>query len=808
VVCRVRPQNQIEVRNGGRECVSIRSDTEVEITEDGEYSFTFDRIFGPTSTQLECFEYVAKPVVGDIMQGYNATIFAYGQTSSGKTHTMEGPSDWMTDKDQRGIIPRTVCELFEGVANADSSIEFTVKVSYVEIYMERIRDLLDKFHNKTNLAVREDRRQGIYVAGVTEEYTTCEEELLQVMSDGAKNRATAATGMNEGSSRSHSVFMVTVTQRQTETGSTKTGKLFLVDLAGSEMVRKTHASGQQLEEAKTINKSLSALGQVINALTDEKASHVPYRDSKLTRVLQDSLGGNSKTVLVINTSPSSYNASETLSTCRFGSRAKSITNKPKINEERSVEELSALLQKAENAIDMQQSYILALEGQLRSATGEGGPVAVGGDDGMHNEILALQSRVASLTAELAEEREESARREKENKNLTAMMVDKEQLLTQAGELMTEAERHCEVHREKVEELEGEKSKLMDEMLQLKEELRDLREKSEFDGQELRLHVEKLKQDNERLHAEIEEGNKMGAPSAGSSPMASGMEDTPPLPPASRSVSPSLSTPTARSSVKRAAATASSAATPASDMRMSVAEIEEMATKLELSAEAAEFFRKREEAWFQEQARVQADGSREELLRAQQDYERHIQEIEGQRRTLAADLKSTCEQKSELEAMLDQAKGGDGAAADSIFSTRERNHMRSLQQRLEQLVAVHRQLLRKYAALELDSAECKKKIALRDERIRQLEANTRAIVSNMRNQAERHASELAKLRDQISAKREDHINSMQMQPSTVHGPRAVRGGGTSTQGRSIRGGASRRANLTTQVASSAAAEDAR
>mmetsp|Transcript_86410 Transcript_86410/g.244048 ORF Transcript_86410/g.244048 Transcript_86410/m.244048 type:complete len:787 (+) Transcript_86410:50-2410(+) len=778
VVCRVRPQNQV--------------------VEDGAYNFTFDRVFGPSSTQLECFEYVAKPVVGDIMEGYNATIFAYGQTSSGKTHTMEGPS--ITDKEQRGIIPRTVCELFEGVSNADSSIEFTVKVSYVEIYMERIRDLLDQFHTKTNLSVREDPRQGIYVSGVTEEYTTCEEELLQVMSNGAKNRATAATGMNEGSSRSHSVFMVTVTQRHLETGSTKTGKLFLVDLAGSEMVRKTHASGQQLEEAKTINKSLSALGLVINALTDEKAQHVPYRDSKLTRVLQDSLGGNSKTVLVINTSPSSYNASETLSTCRFGSRAKSITNKPKINEERSVEELSALLQKAENAIDMQQSYILALEGQLRSATGQGGPVAVGGDDGMHNEILALQSKVASLTAELAEEREESTRREREVKNLTAMMVDKEQLLTQAGELMTEAERHCEVHREKVEELEGEKSKLMDEMLEVKEELRDLREKSEFEGQELRLHVEKLKQDNERLHADIDESNKMGAPSAGSSPMTPGMDDaSPPPPPVA-----SLSTPTARSAVKRAVAASSA---PASDMRMSVEEIEQMATKLELSAEAAEFFRKREEAWFEEQGRVQADGSREELLRAQQEYERHIQEIEGQRRTLAADLKSTCDQKAELEAMLDQAKGGDGAAADSIFSTRERNHMRSLQQRLEQLVAVHRQLLRKYAALELDSAECKKKIALRDERIRQLEANTRAIVSNMRNQAERHASELAKLRDQISAKREDHINNMQMQPNTVHGPRAVRGG-TGAQGRSIRGGAPRRPTYGAQAAPGAAAEDAR
>ena len=155
-----------------------------------------------------------------------------------------------------------------------------------QIYMERIRDLLDRFRTKNNLSVREDPRHGVYVAGVTEEYCTSEKHLLETMQMGAVNRATAATGMNEGSSRSHSVFMVTVQQRNIETNNQKTGKLFLVDLAGSEMVRKTNATGQQLEEAKTINKSLSSLGQVINALTEEKPSHIPYRDSKLTRVLQ------------------------------------------------------------------------------------------------------------------------------------------------------------------------------------------------------------------------------------------------------------------------------------------------------------------------------------------------------------------------------------------------------------------------------------------------------------------------------------------------------------------------------------------
>ncbi|CAM9888310.1 unnamed protein product, partial [Heterosigma akashiwo] len=191
--------------------------------------------------------------------------------------------------------------------------------------MEKIQDLLDEFRAKGNLQVREDPQKGIYVAGATEKYVTSEEELLEVMTLGARNRAVAATGMNEGSSRSHSVFIITV-QQVRAVNSSKTGMLYLVDLAGSEMVRKTGASGHQLEEAKTINKSLSALGQVINALTDDRASHVPYRDSKLTRVLQNSLGGNCKTALVICCSPSSFNAPETVSTCRFGQRAKRIQN--------------------------------------------------------------------------------------------------------------------------------------------------------------------------------------------------------------------------------------------------------------------------------------------------------------------------------------------------------------------------------------------------------------------------------------------------------------------------------------------------
>ena len=189
------------------------------------------------------------------------------------------------------------------------------------------------------------------------------------MARGANNRAVAATGMNEGSSRSHSVFSITVYQRDTTNNVKKTGKLILIDLAGSEMVKKTNATGQQLDEAKTINKSLSALGQVINALTDSSATHVPYRDSKLTRVLQDSLGGNSKTVLIVAASPAVYNTMETISTLRFGARAKNIENKAKVNATRSTDELEMLLSKAESTIAKQKVEISSLQSQLYAVIG-------------------------------------------------------------------------------------------------------------------------------------------------------------------------------------------------------------------------------------------------------------------------------------------------------------------------------------------------------------------------------------------------------------------------------------------------------
>ncbi|KAL9044482.1 MAG: hypothetical protein Q9214_002379, partial [Letrouitia sp. 1 TL-2023] len=324
-------------------------------------AFTFDRVFDTYSRQTDVFDFSIRSTVDDILNGYNGTVFAYGQTGAGKSYTMMG-SD-IDDNEQRGIIPRIVEQMFTSILRSPGNIEYTVRVSYMEIYMERIRDLL--MPQNDNLPIHEDKSRGVYVKGLLEIYVSSVQEVLEVMRRGGASRATAATNMNQESSRSHSIFVITITQKNVETGSAKSGQLFLVDLAGSEKVGKTGASGQTLEEAKKINRSLSALGMVINSLTDGKSTHIPYRDSKLTRILQESLGGNSRTTLIINCSPSSYNDAETISTLRFGVRAKTIKNKPKINAELSPLELKQLLKKAQHQVTTYENYVANLEGEVQ-----------------------------------------------------------------------------------------------------------------------------------------------------------------------------------------------------------------------------------------------------------------------------------------------------------------------------------------------------------------------------------------------------------------------------------------------------------
>ncbi|XP_006799228.1 kinesin heavy chain-like [Neolamprologus brichardi] len=331
VMCRFRPLNEAERSRGDKNIPKFNGEDTVVVS--GK-PYVFDQVFPPTTEQVQVYDTCAKQIVRDVLGGYNGTIFAYGQTSSGKTHTMEGT---LHDPHQMGIIPRISRDIFDHIYSMDENLEFHIKVSYFEIYLDKIRDLLDV--SKTNLAVHEDKNRVPFVKGCTERFVSSPEEVMDVIDEGKANRHVAVTNMNEHSSRSHSIFLINIKQENVETEMKLSGKLYLVDLAGSEKVSKTGAEGAVLDEAKNINKSLSALGNVIAALSEGTKTHVPYRDSKMTRILQDSLGGNCRTTIIICCSPSVYNEAETKSTLMFGQRyGKSPDQRKKQSESVPVEE--------------------------------------------------------------------------------------------------------------------------------------------------------------------------------------------------------------------------------------------------------------------------------------------------------------------------------------------------------------------------------------------------------------------------------------------------------------------------------------
>uniref|UniRef100_A0A8K9WSW8 Kinesin-like protein n=1 Tax=Oncorhynchus mykiss TaxID=8022 RepID=A0A8K9WSW8_ONCMY len=305
VMCRFRPLNESEITRGDKYIPKFKEDDTVIIT--GK-PYVFDRVLPPNTAQEQVYDACAKQIVKDVLGGYNGTIFAYGQTSSGKTHTMEGK---LHDPQLMGIIPRISHDIFDHIYSMDENLEFHIKVSYFEIYLDKIRDLLDGKKNSCDVILSQ---------GCTERFVSSPEEVMDVIDEGKANRHVAVTNMNEHSSRSHSIFLINIKQENVETEKKLSGKLYLVDLAGSEKVSKTGAEGAVLDEAKNINKSLSALGNVISALAEGTKTHVPYRDSKMTRILQDSLGGNCRTTIIICASPSIYNECETKSTLMFGQR--------------------------------------------------------------------------------------------------------------------------------------------------------------------------------------------------------------------------------------------------------------------------------------------------------------------------------------------------------------------------------------------------------------------------------------------------------------------------------------------------------
>ncbi|XP_068186921.1 kinesin-like protein KIF3B [Antennarius striatus] len=383
VVVRCRPMNKKELTSNFESVVSVdvklrqiivRNPKDVSATELLRV-FTFDSVYDWTSTQLDLYNETFRPLVDSVLHGFNGTIFAYGQTGTGKTYTMEGDR---RDPERRGVIPNSFDHIFTHISRSQNQ-QYLVSTSYLEIYQNEIRDLLSQ-DQSCRLQLREKPDTGVYVKGLSSFVTKSAQEIGDIMNVGNKNRSVGATNMNEHSSRSHAIFVIKV--ECSELGldgenHIRVGKLNLVDLAGSERQKKTGAQGKRLKEATKINLSLSALGNVISALVDGKSSHIPYRDSKLTHLLQDSLGGNARTVMVANIGPASYNVEETLMTLQYSNRAKNIKNKPQINEDPK----DALLRKVQKEIAELKAQLLKRSGKTkksrqRKRVGEG----TGGED--------------------------------------------------------------------------------------------------------------------------------------------------------------------------------------------------------------------------------------------------------------------------------------------------------------------------------------------------------------------------------------------------------------------------------------------
>uniref|UniRef100_A0A668AXD8 Kinesin family member 15 n=1 Tax=Myripristis murdjan TaxID=586833 RepID=A0A668AXD8_9TELE len=384
VFVRVRPLTQgtgLTTDGDQALCLTVTSPNTIRLHSKPEpRTFTYDHVADMDTSQDSVFSSVAKNIVESCMNGYNGTIFAYGQTGSGKTFTMLGPSDFDNFTDElRGVIPRSFEYLFflinREVERSGNTKSFLCKCAFIEIYNEQIYDLLDSA--SPNLFLRENIKKGVFVEGAVEKIVTSAAEAYQVLSMGWRNRRVASTSMNRESSRSHAVFTMTLESKESvnEVVNIRMSQLNLVDLAGSERQRDTHTEGSRLKEASSINRSLMCLGQVIMALVDVsngKNRHICYRDSKLTFLLRDSLGGNAKTYIIANVHPGSKCFGETLSTLQFAQRAKLIKNKAMINEDTqgNVRQLQAEVKKLKE----QLAQALSSQGQMMdSASSELNP---------------------------------------------------------------------------------------------------------------------------------------------------------------------------------------------------------------------------------------------------------------------------------------------------------------------------------------------------------------------------------------------------------------------------------------------------
>lgn len=398
VALRCRPLVPKEINEGCQSCLAFVPG-EPQVIVGTEKAFTYDYVFDPAAEQEEVFSTAISPLLRGLFKGYHATVLAYGQTGSGKTYSMGGTYTSAQENDPSvGVIPRVIKRIFEEREKRTDS-EFCLAVSYLEIYNEEILDLLCSSKDKPAISIREDPKEGIKIVGLTERQVFSAQEMVGCLELGNSARTVGSTAMNAASSRSHAIFTITLEQRR---GSDKVdsivSKLHLVDLAGSERQKKTKAEGDRLKEGISINRGLLCLGNVISALGDEskKNTFVPYRDSKLTRLLQDSLGGNSHTLMIACVSPADSNMEETINTLRYADRARKIKNKPIVNVDPRAAEMNRLKQQVQ---ELQVMLLHARGGVTPALSGLGAAEDVGR---LLEKNRALQDENSKLCRELSE----------------------------------------------------------------------------------------------------------------------------------------------------------------------------------------------------------------------------------------------------------------------------------------------------------------------------------------------------------------------------------------------------------------------
>ena len=431
------------------------------------HRFTFDSIFDMDSLQEDVYNITAKQAVQSVLEGYNSTIFCYGQTGTGKTYTMEGFT-YDSNNPNRGIIQRTIQDIFNYIEmTSNENTKFIIRASFLQIYNENISDLLKP--DKKNLQIREDKKKGIYVDLLSEWAVRTPLDLYALLKRGGNLRATSATYLNDVSSRSHAVFVITVEQMTTELNEgnktqIKVGKLNLVDLAGSERIRITGTTGQQLEESKKINKSLSCLGNVINALTDKKGkSYIPYRDSKLTRLLQDSLGGNCKTTMIAMISPSQDSFSESLSTLYFAQRAKKIKNRPIINEDVNNR---ALIRKYENELKNLKNE-LELKNKMLKNNGLVMQLQEEKEQALQDKNEAIRE-LEKASRQYLIEREEKLKLEKKIQMMSEQMITGGHKIEETPQFQNALKNQLKLYENKILEIEKERQQLEEDKAENKE----------------------------------------------------------------------------------------------------------------------------------------------------------------------------------------------------------------------------------------------------------------------------------------------------------------------------------------------------